>query len=81
MKGRIGTPTNIERVRPRTIKARGKRWCRRCRNTIYPGEWISAGRYDQHRYKCPDPDEAAEAYTKRLVAQQDKKRMKKAMER
>lgn len=77
-KGRVGTPTTLHKIkRPRhTIKAKRAGWCQRCRNRIYPGEWIVVGRFDVHRYKCPDPDQASQDYLKRLAAQQDKQKLK-----
>lgn len=65
-------------ARGRTAKATQMGWCKRCRSTIYPGEWVRFHLFwDVHRYRCPDPDEAASAYTERLLARREKRRAKR----
>jgi hypothetical protein len=74
MKGRIGTPMVSHKIERRTRKAKHMGWCKRCRDKIYPGEWISSGKFDVHRYECPDPETAAAAYAKRLTAMASKRK-------
>lgn len=73
MKGRVGTPMVTHTIERRTRKSKRMGWCKRCRETIYPGEWISSGKYDTHRYACPDPQDAADDYAKRLTQMSNKR--------
>lgn len=81
MKGRVGTSTVPQTSERRTCKARKMGWCPRCRGQIYPGEWIRTGKFDEHRYECPDPEDAATAYAKRLMAQISKRDRKRTTAR
>jgi len=63
--GRYG-PSTLHRIPVRTMKARARLWCRKCRHSIYPGEWIRlGGSWAEHKDRCPDPMEAARASLER----------------
>ena len=60
-------PSHLVKMdKPRTSKARKRTWCRKCRAYVYPGEWMrSTIGWAEHRYRCPDPIEAARSYAER----------------